>query len=341
MSLPVGVTENQLPTDSRRPEAAEPHPAVSAATGAAEPALEAGAHATAGARVADFIELTKPRITAFVVMTAFVGYMMGNGAPPATAAPLNMARLLNTLVGTGLVASGSSALNMYLERHFDRLMRRTARRPLPSGRMTPTAALAFGVALSSLGVLYLALTTNLLTAVLAVATLASYVFIYTPSKRTTNLSTIIGAVPGALPPVGGWAAATGTLAPGAWALFAVLFAWQLPHFLAIAWMYREDYGRAGYPMLPVTDRTGEATGRQMILWCLGLVPISLAPTLLGMAGHFYWVGALLLSGLFLFGAFGFYTRRDAPAAKRLFLVSIAYLPLLYALLIVNKTNLWK
>lgn len=340
MSLPVGVTETLAET--ARPEAADRRGADFRTAGAVDMPPEAApasmdetARVTSATRMADFIELTKPRITAFVVMTAFVGYMMGNEGP------LNLLRLGHTLVGTGLVASGSSALNMVLERDFDKLMRRTARRPLPDGRMTPTAALAFGVGLSSLGVLYLALTTNLLTAVLAVATLASYVFVYTPSKRTTNLSTIIGAVPGALPPVGGWAAATGMLGPGAWALFAVLFAWQLPHFLAIAWMYREDYGRAGYPMLPVTDRTGEATGRQMILWCLGLVPVSLAPTLLGMAGHFYWVGALLLSGLFLFGAFGFYARRDAPSAKRLFLVSIAYLPLLYALLIVNKTNLWK
>lgn len=302
---------------------------------AATPVAVAGAAGAVTAGWADYLELTKPRITSFVVMTTFVGYLMGNEGA------LDPLRVLHVLLGTALVASGSSALNQYLERDLDRLMRRTAKRPLPAGRITPTAALAFGVGTSILGLAYLAVATNLLTAVLAVATLASYVFVYTPSKRVTHLSTVIGGVPGALPPVGGWAAAAGALGPGAWALFAIQFAWQLPHFLAIAWIYRKDYEKGGYPMLSVIDPTGNAVARQTVLWSLGLVPLSLAPTLMGMAGHFYWIGALLLSGLFVLSSIGFYRSRSDAAARRLFLVSIAFLPLIFALLVLNRTNLWK
>lgn len=313
MSLPIGLSSGEA---------------------TAPPEVVAGTRASTAA-FSDYLELTKPRITAFVVMTTLVGYLMG------TEGTLELIRLLHVLFGTALVASGSSALNQYLERDLDRRMRRTASRPLPAGRLQPTAALAFGVGISIVGVLYLALATNLLTAVLAVATLASYVFVYTPSKRITHLSTVVGGVPGALPPVGGWAAAAGALGPGAWALFALQFAWQLPHFLAIAWIYRKDYGAAGYPMLSVTDPSGNAVARQTILWSLCLVPLSLAPTLLGMAGHFYWIGALALSGLFVAASIGFYRSRSDAAARRLFLVSIAFLPLILALLVLNRTNLWK
>jgi protoheme IX farnesyltransferase len=282
---------------------------------------------------ADLIELTKPRITSLVLVTTAIGYFMG------TQGPLDVARLVNTLLATALVAGGASALNQYLERDLDGLMKRTADRPLPQGRLSPVTALAFGVALCIAGVLYLALVTNLLAGTLAALTVASYLFLYTPLKRVTPLSTVVGAVPGALPPVGGWAAATGSLSNEAWVLFAIVFLWQLPHFLAIGWMYREDYGRANYPMLPVLDRAGYTTGRHMIAWSVGLSPVSLMPTLMNLTGVFYFFAALVLGLLFLASSVLFAARRTTIDARRLFLVSILYLPLLWAFMVLDKSAL--
>lgn len=293
-----------------------------------------GAESQAGTRsFADLIELTKPRITSLVLVTTAIGYFMG------TQGPLDVARLVNTLLATALVAGGASALNQYLERDLDGLMRRTADRPLPQGRLSPVTALAFGVALCIAGVLYLALVTNLLAGTLAALTVASYLFLYTPLKRVTPLSTVVGAVPGALPPVGGWAAATGSLSNEAWVLFAIVFLWQLPHFLAIGWMYREDYGRANYPMLPVLDRAGYTTGRHMIAWSVGLIPVSLMPTLMNLTGVFYFFAALALGLMFLASSVLFAARRTTLDARRLFLVSILYLPLLWAFMVLDKSAL--
>jgi len=208
----------------------------------------------------DLVELTKPRITLMVVLTAGIGLLLASGGEAS------YVLVIHTLVGTGLLAGGSSALNQVLERDLDALMQRTADRPLPAGRMHPDAALLFGVALSIIGLLELTLFVNLLTALLGTLALASYVFLYTPLKRVSSLATVIGAIPGAIPPLMGWTAVTNEIGLGAWVLFGILFLWQLPHFLAIAWMCREDYARAGLPMLPVVDPDGRSTARQMVLW---------------------------------------------------------------------------
>lgn len=300
---------------------------------AAASAPESSGARTALTRLADYVELTKPRITLLVVITSLIGFFMGSAS-----SGLQWIRLLHTLAATALVASGASTLNMYLERDLDRLMRRTANRPLPAGRVAPVRALAFGVLLSIAGVLYLTLATNLLAGALAAATVLSYVFCYTPLKRTSTLSTVVGAVPGALPPVGGWAAATGGITPAAFILFAIVFIWQLPHFLAIGRLYREDYARAGYPMLPVLDREGKTTGRHMVLWSLALIPVTLATTLLGLTGALYSIGALLLGLWFADASRRFLAQGTDKAARRLFFVSVAYLPLLWALMVLDKSR---
>ncbi|MDZ4805609.1 MAG: heme o synthase [Candidatus Eisenbacteria bacterium] len=284
------------------------------------------------ARLADWVELTKPRITFMVLVTTLIGFFM------ATPGNLHWPLLVQVLVATALVASGASTLNQYTERDLDALMRRTADRPLPAGRIDPTAALAFGVVLSCIGTLWLALTANLLTGAVAAATVLSYVFAYTPLKRTTPLSTIVGAVPGALPPLGGWAAATGQVTPAAWVLFGIVFIWQLPHFLAIGRLYREDYGRAGYPMLPVLDTEGQTTGRHMVVWSLALIPVSLATTILGLTGLLYTIGALILGAWFALASFRFLARRTDRAARELFLASIVYLPVLCLLMALDKVR---
>lgn len=289
---------------------------------------------TAGlARLSDWVTLTKPRITLMVLVTTLIGFFM--------ASPGNMhwPLLLQVLLATALVAGGASTLNQYTERDLDALMRRTAARPLPAGRMDPTVALAFGVVSSCLGTLWLALAANLLTGAVAAATVLSYVFAYTPMKRTTPLSTIVGAVPGALPPLGGWAAATGEVTPAAWVLFGIVFIWQLPHFLAIGRLYREDYARAGYPMLPVLDTEGITTGRHMVIWSLALIPVSLATTILGLTGLLYTIGALVLGAWFAIASFRFLTRRTDRAARELFLASIIYLPVLCLLMALDKVRL--
>ena len=245
----------------------------------------------------DYIQLTKPRITWLILMSTAVGFFFGAGPG------WSWLVLLHTIVGTGLIASGTAALNQWWEREADARMPRTRKRPLPSHRITPLNALLFGIALSILGFVELWLGANLLTAILGAFTLSSYLFIYTPLKQVTPHSTTIGAIPGAMPPVIGYAAAYGGLTPEAWTLFGILFLWQFPHFYSIAWLYKDDYSKAGIKMLPVVDETGERTARQILFYALLLVPVSLLPTYLGMSGNLYLLGAMLLSLTYLY--FGF------------------------------------
>ena len=277
-----------------------------------------------------FLELTKPRITQLVLLTAAAGFYLG------ARGTVDLQLLAHTLLGTALVAAGTNAFNQLRERDVDARMRRTQGRPLPSGRVTPRAAGAFAGTISLAGVAYLAWKVNLLTAGLAALTLASYVLLYTPLKRKTSLNTLVGAVPGALPIVGGWTAAGGDLGPAVLALFWILFLWQLPHFLALAWIYRDDYRRGGLAMLSVADPEGHATARMTLAYAAALVPVSLVPTLLGVTGPLYFFGALAL-GLAYAGA----SARMSPAptttrAWRLFLVSIVYLPALLTLMVLDK-----
>ncbi|MGH9315615.1 MAG: heme o synthase [Thermoanaerobaculia bacterium] len=287
------------------------------------------ADVAATARVADFLELTKPRITLLVLVTAAAGYAVG--VPGA----LDPAAFLALLLGTALVAGGGSALNQYSERAVDGRMQRTRSRPLPSGRVAPAEALIFGVAISAVGLALLA-SVNALTAVLGAGALASYVLLYTPLKRVTSLCTVVGAVPGAIPPLMGWAAARGSLDPGAFGLFVVLFLWQLPHFLAIGWIYREDYARGGFPMLTVTDPDGRSTGRQMILYCVALLPATLMAGVLSSAGAGYLWGAVTLGLLFLACSARFAWTRSLAAARGLFLASVLYLPVLLGLMVFDR-----
>jgi protoheme IX farnesyltransferase len=280
-------------------------------------------------RAADFVELAKPRITMLVLVTTAVGYALGvRGAFDAAA-------FVALLAGTALVSGGASVLNQYWEREADGRMHRTRWRPLPSGRVSPGDALAFGLLLSAVGLGLLA-SVNGLTYYLGAAALGSYVLAYTPLKRVTSLCTVVGAVPGAIPPLMGWAAARGTLGPLAWALFAVLFLWQLPHFLAIGWIYREDYARGGFPMLTVTDTDGRSTGRQAVLYAAALLPTTLVAGALAAAGATYLWGALVLGAAFLGCAVAFAKTRSLGWARRLFFASILYLPAVLALMVFDR-----
>lgn len=281
-------------------------------------------------RIDAFAELTKPRIASLVAMTAAVGYLAG--APT----PIPWMGLVHLMIGTGLSAGGASALNQTIERNIDGKMRRTMLRPIPSGRVSAVEAGAFGCALSAAGCAYLWAAVNGLTALLAAFTLASYLGAYTPLKRITPLNTVVGAVPGAIPPMGGWAAARGSVGIEAWILFAILFLWQLPHFLAIAWIYRDDYARANLAMLPCQDSGGAMTGRQVALYTLALTPVSLAPSVFGMAGGFYFAGALALGCAFTAFAGRMAWKRSAVSARRLLTASLLYLPLLLGLLILDR-----
>jgi protoheme IX farnesyltransferase len=247
--------------------------------------------------------------------------------------------LLHALLGTGLIAAAASALNQVIERDSDARMLRTRTRPLPAGRLEIPAALAFGLALALLGASYLSLAVNVLTAAIGIATLALYVLVYTPLKRHSSLCTIVGAVPGALPPVMGWTAATGALSAEAWFLFAILFFWQLPHFLAIAWNYRDDYARGGQPMLSVIDPAGGSTARQIVLYCMALLPVSLAPSLVHLTGALYFYGALLLGVAYLAAGVHAARARSHAAALQLLRVSVIYLPALLALMAFDKVPL--
>ncbi|MCE2503708.1 MAG: heme o synthase [Chlorobi bacterium] len=273
-------------------------------------------------RLFDFVELTKPRLTLLSVMTTLAGYYLGSRG---TLSPMP---LLHTLAGTFLVGGGCAVLNMVVEREQDGMMRRTANRPLPAGRISSQEAMILGIVLTVGGLVWLAFSANLLAAFIAAATFNIYVFLYTPLKEQTTLNTIVGAVPGALPPMIGWAAATGSLDIGALALFALVFFWQMPHFLSLAWVYRKDYARAGYKMLPNLDPKGDATSRQILLYAAVLLPISMIPTLVGISGPVYFFGAAILGLLFLWLSFRFALTRENRSAKHLFHFSLIYLPIL-------------
>ncbi len=294
-------------------------------------ALESAALASP-VRLADFKEMTKPGITLMVVLTAGLGVLLAG----AESGIFSFWLLLNTLLGTGLVSAGGSALNHVLERDTDARMKRTADRPLPAGRLDPDVALLFGVVLGVSGLAYLAVAVNLLTALLGAVAIAGYVFVYTPLKRVSSLATVIGAVPGAIPPMMGWSAVQDQLDPAAWGLFGLLFFWQMPHFLAIAWLCREDYAAAGFPMLTVDDTDGRRTARQVLLYGAALVPVSLLPSVLGLTGGIYFVGALALGlGYFGYGVV-FARRRSTPAARWLMLASILYLPAVLLVMVVDR-----
>ena len=282
-------------------------------------------------RAADFVTLAKPRLNLLVVASTLAGYVMGDGDMA------NVLRVSALVAGTALVAGGASALNQVIERRTDGLMRRTRLRPMADGRLQAAEALWFAGVLSAAGLALLALAVNPLSSLVALATLVSYAAIYTPLKVRTSFATVIGAIPGALPPVIGWAAATNGLSQGAWILFGILFLWQLPHFLAIAWMYREDYARAGFPMLPVIEPDGRSTARQSVLYAAALVPLSLAPTLIGITTTAYFVAALVLTLAFLTLTLRFAKTRSVADARKVFFGSILYLPLLWILMIAGRT----
>ena len=282
--------------------------------------------------VAVYADLIKARLTLLVLLTTLVGFYIGFRGP------MDYLLMFHALFGTALVASGASALNQLLEREYDAKMRRTADRPLPSGRMQPVTVMLFGGICSLVGTVYLALLVNPLTSVLGAVSLVSYLFIYTPLKRLTWLNTAVGAVPGALPPLMVWAAARGELTGGGWELFAILAFWQMPHFFAIAWIYQDEYAKAGFQMLPAVDPDGRRTAQQSVSHTLGLLPVSLCPFLFQLAGPVYLVAAILLGGAYLWFAIQFAKRLDIPSAKRLFLASILYLPLLLIVLVADKVK---
>jgi protoheme IX farnesyltransferase len=290
----------------------------------------------------DYIELTKPRITWLILMSTGIGYFFG--LPGAAnwwsfLQSIHLLSLLHTIVGTGLLASGTAALNQWYERVADSKMRRTAHRPLPSGRLLAPRALAFGAALSVAGFLELWLGVNLLSGLVGAFTLTSYLLVYTPLKQRTWWSTTIGAIPGAMPPVIGYAAAAGTLTPQSAVLFAILFLWQFPHFYSIAWMYKEDYARAGIRMLPVVEPDCRSTARQILLYGIALIPVSLVPGILGMSGRIYLAGALLLGLWFLYSGVRVALERTAVRARGVLLTSVLYLPLIYGLMLVDRPGL--
>ena len=280
--------------------------------------------------VGDYIALTKPRLNFLVVATSAAGYYLGSRGGP------DVSLMAEAVAGTAFVAAGAAVLNQVYERDTDALMRRTRMRPLPDGRVTPGEARIFGFALSLAGVMLLAARANWLAAALAVATLAVYLIVYTPMKRRTSLSTLIGAVPGALPALIGWTASRGSVGWGGASLFAIVFVWQIPHFMAIAWLYRDDYGAAGFPMLPVIDPAGVRAGRQAVIYAAALVPISLAPTLIGISGAVYFGCALTLSVALLALAVRFAAVRNDASARALFLASITYLPIIWIVMIANR-----
>ena len=287
-------------------------------------AARAVAPSRARTRLAAYIELTKPRITTLIVLTSAAGF--ARASRPA----INYLLLAHTLIGIGLLSSGIGALDL------DGWMRRTAERPLPSGRLFPFEALWFGISLTLMAEVYLALFVNVLTALLGLTVITGYLFVYTPLKTRTSLSTALGAFPGAMPPLMGWTAARGEIDTAAWVLFAIVFLWQFPHFLSIAWMYREDYGRAGIRMLPVVEPDGRVTGQQIIAYSLMLVPVSLLPALLGVSGKVYLAAATLLSLLFLASSVRAALSKSNKDARQLLLASVLYLPLLFGVMVLNR-----
>jgi protoheme IX farnesyltransferase len=281
-------------------------------------------------RVAAYAELTKPRITFLIVLTSAAGFAL------ASRGALDYLAFFRSLLGIALLSSGIATLNQYAERDLDGLMRRTANRPLPAGKLAPWEALAFGAGITMLSEIYLLVLVNPLSALLGLTVIAGYVFAYTPLKTRTTLSTLVGAFPGAVPPLIGWTAARGTISLEGWILFAILFLWQFPHFLAIAWMYREDYKRAGILMLPVVEPDGRVTAQQIVVYTLMLLPVSLLPTVMGMSGRVYFVGAIVLGLLFLYSALRAAFSMSRQQARRLLLASVLYLPLLFLLMVLNS-----
>ncbi|HAM72053.1 MAG TPA: protoheme IX farnesyltransferase [Verrucomicrobiales bacterium] len=310
-------------------------PTTTLSPAATEPALPSPARPAKGriSRRAIWLELFKARLSALVVMTTLVGFYIGyQGA-------IDWTLMFHAVAGTAFLAAGAGALNQLLEREHDALMARTEHRPLPARHLTPGMVLWVGVGISIVGIVELMLFVNALTAILGAVTLISYLFVYTPLKRVTPLNTVIGAIPGALPPLMGWTAARGELSIEGWALFAILFFWQLPHFLALAWMYRDEYREAGFAMLPCFDTDGRRTARQALSHTFGLVPLSFAPFAFGLSGRYYFAAAFLLSIYFLWAAFRFSRHLDRPSARKLFLASILYLPLLLVMMVMDKTKL--
>jgi heme o synthase len=282
-----------------------------------------------GRRAADYVALAKPRLNVLVVASSAAGYYLGSPTAPA------LTPMLLAVCGTALVAGGAAVLNQVYERDTDALMQRTRLRPLPDHRVKTEEARVFGVVLSVAGTAILALAANLLAALVALSTLVIYLGIYTPLKRRSAISTLVGAVPGALPPLIGWTAGRGAIEAGGWALFAIVFLWQIPHFMAIAWIYRDDYRRAGFPMLPVIEPDGLRTGRQAVLYALALVPVSLVPALVGVAGVAYFWCALALGVSFLALSARFAASRSEGRARALFYGSLVYLPLIWAVMILD------
>jgi len=276
--------------------------------------------------ISDYIMLMKPELTLLSVLTA-VGsaYIALHGS-------IHYSLLVHTLIGTLLVGGAAGVLNQYIERRYDAMMKRTEHRPLPAGRIQPQEALLFGIVLGIAGVSYLAILTNWVAVVLSILTLVSYLAIYTPLKRKTPFATVVGGIPGALPPLIGWAVVRGGVSMEAWSLFFILFFWQMPHFLSLAWMYRKDYARAGYKLLVVLDQTGDVTSRQILVYCCALVPASLMPTLIGFAGYVYFGGALILSLSFLTTGIIFFREQSPVTARRTFYFSLLFLSLLFILL---------
>ncbi|QDU63095.1 Protoheme IX farnesyltransferase 2 [Planctomycetes bacterium Pan216] len=293
-----------------------------------DPAMVADRSAL-GLRLADYASMTKPRIAVMVLVTVAVGGFLATGGAP------DSATLLSAIIGTGLVAAGASVMNQWLERESDALMRRTALRPIPAGRVSPAEAFALGTGLGLFGTLFLATTVNWLTALLAVVCYLLYVVAYTPLKRYSSLNTAVGAIPGALPAVIGWTAMTGQLDPRAWILFLILFLWQFPHFFAIAWLYRSDYAGAGLKMLPTTEAGQRVTGVQAVAYALALLPISLAPTLFGLTGTLYFWAALACGIHYLAYSVAFMMRQCDQRARQLMWASLVYLPSVMALLMLD------
>lgn len=282
-----------------------------------------------GGAIRDYLELSKARIVFMILITTGAGYLL--------AGRFSWLGFLNTLIGTALVAGGTNALNQYWERDLDARMARTRKRPLPAGRITDRAALVYSAGISVVGIVYLALLVNPLASLLTLATLLSYVFVYTPMKTRSTWCTLVGAVPGAMPPLIGWAGATGSLSTAAWLMFGIMFLWQMPHFLAIAWIYRDDYARAGFEMVSVGDENGARTSRQAVVYSAALLAISVAPWFLGLANLAYFAGALLSGGALLWLSGEFAKTRTMAAAKKLFMMSNVYLLVIMTLLLAGST----
>ena len=281
-------------------------------------------------RGADFAELVKARLTTLVLLTTAVGFYLG------LRGPMNYGGLWRAFLGTAAAAAGAAALNQWWEWQLDAMMKRTRARPVPAGRMRPLSALVVGTLLSLVGVFYLSFACNPLTGLLAAITVAIYIFAYTPLKRVSTFNTLVGAIPGALPPMIGWAAARGTIDSGAWSLFVVVFLWQLPHFFAIAWMYRDDYARAGFQMVASDDPTGERSASQSVFFCILLLVLAGLPGFLGVVNYLYIPVELILGGAFVAVAMRFLRTRTRADARLLFIASIVYLPLLLAALVLTK-----